>query len=92
MFIVFYTVKIVYICICMTCSTSYCLCDTVMNPWNMCICKYVRVCVCMYVSDFTMSLNNLADFESINAEQPLEELTLEVSIKICVCHVKVIIY
>ena len=28
MFIVFYTVKIVYICVFMTCSTSHCVCDT----------------------------------------------------------------
>jgi len=28
MFLVYYTEKIVYICVCMTCSTSYCLCDT----------------------------------------------------------------
>ena len=28
-----------------TCSTSYCLCDTVVDPWNVCVC----MCVCMYV-------------------------------------------
>ena len=31
MFVVFYTVKIVYICVFTTCSTSYCLTD----PWNV---------------------------------------------------------
>jgi nuclear pore complex protein Nup62 len=37
----------------MTCSTSYCLYDTLMDPWNVyiCICMYVCICiyVCMYV-------------------------------------------
>jgi len=37
MFIVFYTVKIVYICVYMTCSTSCCLCDTLMDVWNVCM-------------------------------------------------------
>jgi len=32
MFIAFYTVRIVYICIFWTCSTSYCPCDTLMDP------------------------------------------------------------
>ena len=91
MFLVFYTVKIVYICVCMTCSASYCLCDTRMDPWNVCI--YVCMYVCMYVSDFAMSLIIYpAYFVSINAKQPLQEVTFEVSIKIFVCHVQVIIY
>jgi len=34
MFIVFSTVKIVY-CVFMTCSTSYCLCNTLMDPWDV---------------------------------------------------------
>ena len=47
----------------------------------------------MYVSDFAMSLIIYpVDFASINAEQPLQELTFEVSIKIFICHVQVIIY
>jgi hypothetical protein len=37
--------KIVYICVLMTCSTSYCLCDTLMDPRNVCM----YVCVCVYV-------------------------------------------
>jgi hypothetical protein len=45
MFIEFYIVKIVYICVFMTCSTASCLCDTLIYPWNVCI----YVCVCMYV-------------------------------------------
>ena len=38
----------------MTCSTSYCLCDTLRDLWNiyvcMCVCVHARVCVyaCMY--------------------------------------------
>ena len=35
MFVVFCTAKIVYICVIMTCSPSYCLCDT--DPWNVCM-------------------------------------------------------
>jgi len=42
MFVVFYTVTIVYICVIVTCFTSYCLCDTLMDSWNVCVC----VCVC----------------------------------------------
>ena len=41
MSVIFYIVNL-YICVCMTCSTSYCLYDTLMYPWN----KYVCVCVC----------------------------------------------
>jgi hypothetical protein len=49
----------------------------------------------MYVSDFAMSnVIYPADFLSINAEQPLQELIfgLKVSIKIFLCHVPVIMY
>ena len=44
-FAVFYTGKIVYICVFMNCFTSCCLCNILMNPWNiyMCVC----VCVCI---------------------------------------------
>ena len=93
MFLVFYTVKIVYTCVCMTCSTSYCLCDTLMNPWNVCIYVYIYIYmyVCMYVSDFAMSLITYpADFVSTNAQQPLQEVIFEVSIKIIVCYIQVI--
>jgi hypothetical protein len=40
MSVVFYIVNL-YICVCMTCSTSYCLYDTLMYSWNKCVC----VCV-----------------------------------------------
>jgi len=45
MFIILYTVNL-YICVFMTCSTSYCIYDTLIDPWNvhMCVCTYV----CMY--------------------------------------------
>ena len=36
MFVVFYTVNW-YICVFMTCSTSCCLYDTLMDPWNVCM-------------------------------------------------------
>ena len=38
MFIVLYTVKIVHICVFMTCYTSYC-CETLMDPRNVCVWK-----------------------------------------------------
>jgi len=43
MFVVFYTVKIVYICVFMTCSTSCHLCDT----YGSIECECMHVCVCM---------------------------------------------
>ena len=57
LFLVSYTAKIVYICVFMTSSTSYCICDTLMYPWNvriyvcMYVCMYMYVCiyVCMYI-------------------------------------------
>jgi len=33
--------KIVYICVFTTCSSSYCLVDTLIDPWNVCICMCV---------------------------------------------------
>jgi len=47
MIIVIYTVKIVYICVFMTCSISYCLCDTLLDPWNACM----KSCECAYAHD-----------------------------------------
>ena len=50
-----YTAKIVYIYVrvLMTFSTSYCLSNTLMVPWNVCVCVsvYVRmyVCMCVYI-------------------------------------------
>jgi len=38
MFIVFNTVTIVYIFVFMTCSTFRCVCETLKDPWNLCIC------------------------------------------------------
>jgi len=55
------------------------------------ICIYIYMYVCMYVSDFAMSLIIYpADFVSINAQQPLQEVIFEVSIKIFVCYIQVI--
>jgi len=42
MFVVFYTVNL-YICLFMTCSTSYCLHDTFMDQWNVCMYKVVQI-------------------------------------------------
>ena len=44
MFVVFYTVNL-YICVFMTCSTSYCIYDTLMDPWNTRVRVYMFVCV-----------------------------------------------
>ena len=49
MFTVFDTVNL-YICVFMTCSTSCCLCDTLMDPWNVCVfIYYVGMYVCTYL-------------------------------------------
>jgi hypothetical protein len=52
MFVGFYIV-ILYICVLMTCSTSYWLYDTFIDPWNVCVyvCvyMYVYVCIMLYV-------------------------------------------
>ena len=32
-----------------TCSTSYCLCNTLMDPLNMCACAHAGVCICVCV-------------------------------------------
>jgi len=50
MFIVFYTVKTVYIYLCSyDCSTTCHLFATLIAPWNVCMYVYECVCVCMYV-------------------------------------------
>ena len=45
MLAVLYAVKIVYICVFMTCSTSCCHCDTIIAPWNVCVHLYIYVYV-----------------------------------------------
>ena len=47
MFLVFCTVKVVYILEFTNCSTSYCLCDTLMDPWYVSMHAHARVCVCV---------------------------------------------
>jgi len=51
MFLVVYIVKIAYICIFITFSTSICLCVTLTDPWNVCmhVCMYICTNVCLYV-------------------------------------------
>jgi len=46
MFVVFDTLNL-YACVFINCATSYCLYDTLMDPWNVYI--YRCMCVCMYV-------------------------------------------
>jgi hypothetical protein len=46
---VLYTVNL-YICVFMTCSTSYCLCDTLMDPWNACVHTHTHTHTHLYVA------------------------------------------
>ena len=48
MFVVVYTLNMC-ISVFMTCSISYSLYDTVMDPQNVYMCVCVCVCVCVYV-------------------------------------------
>jgi hypothetical protein len=41
MLIVFYTVRTVYIFVFMSVYTSYCLCNKLTDPWNICMYMYV---------------------------------------------------
>jgi hypothetical protein len=61
MFIVLYTVK-KNICVYTICPTSCCLCDTLMDPWNMCVCVCVCACVraCMYVGRYVYTSQKMA--------------------------------
>jgi hypothetical protein len=55
MFLVFDTV-ISYTYVFMTCSIFYCLYDTLMDPWNVCIYyigMYVFVCMYVYICERT---------------------------------------
>jgi len=45
--IIFYTVKMVYTCILMNCSTSCFLCDTLFDQWNVCTRVYICTYLCM---------------------------------------------
>jgi hypothetical protein len=52
MLVVFYSAHIAYICVRVTCCTSYCLCDKLIDPLEcMRVRMYVRVYmhVCMHV-------------------------------------------
>lgn len=49
MFVIFYTINL-YVCVFMTCSTSYCLQHKLVDPWNTLhvrvhVCVHVRVCI-----------------------------------------------
>jgi hypothetical protein len=44
LFVVFYTANL-HICVFMTCSTSYCLYDTLMDPRIVCMCVFVCICI-----------------------------------------------
>jgi hypothetical protein len=46
MSVVFYIVKIVYICVFMTCSTLYWICEKLMDLWNV---YNMCVCICTYL-------------------------------------------
>ena len=75
-FAVLYTVKIVYICVFMTCSTSYCL---VTHLWihgmYVCVCVCVCVCVyvCMYVCMYVHLVNIGVHYMHVIIECPITE-------------------
>jgi hypothetical protein len=45
MFIIFYFEKILYICVFMASYTSYCLCLTLVDPWNACMHVYMYILI-----------------------------------------------
>ena len=49
-----YTVKIVYICIFMTCCTSCCIFDTLIDSWKVLVYLFTYLCmyVCIFVSTY----------------------------------------
>ena len=49
MSVVFYSVNL-YICVFLTCSTTFCLYDTLMDPWK--VCMYVHTHVYVYNNSF----------------------------------------
>jgi hypothetical protein len=63
MFIVFYTVKIVYICVFMIYSTSYCLCDTRIHGMYVCTSQNMA----NYIVTTVLTLN-LALFFAVHIE------------------------
>ena len=52
---VFYTVKIVCICVFMAYFTSDCLCDKLMDPWNVCLCKCI-ILFSIFIFDITITI------------------------------------
>jgi drug/metabolite transporter (DMT)-like permease len=44
-------------CVFVTCSTSCCLHETLLDLWDVCLCVCVCVCVCMYVCMYTLLQN-----------------------------------
>ena len=48
MCVVFHT-ETWYVCVFKTCSTSYSLYNTLMDPWNVCMYMYIYICVCVRV-------------------------------------------
>jgi hypothetical protein len=52
MFLVFHTVKIVYICVFVNCSASCCLCNTLMDPWNVCMYENVHISAVLKVPSY----------------------------------------
>jgi len=53
MFVVFYTVNL-YVSCNMTCSKSYCLNDTLLDPWNACIYVYIPYIMMHFLCSLTL--------------------------------------
>jgi len=48
MSVIFYTVNIMYICVFIMRPTSYCLCDKLMDPWNVYI-QSIYIYIYIYI-------------------------------------------
>jgi hypothetical protein len=70
MFVVFYTAKIVYICVFITCSTPYCLCDTLMNPWNIHTHEYIYIYIYIYTHTHTHTSSIIVSWMVISFLMP----------------------
>lgn len=65
MLVVFYTVNIVYFGVFVTCCTSYCLCDILMDPWNVCVCVPTMNIILVY--QVSASCNWYTDMNTVTA-------------------------
>jgi len=74
MFVVFYSVKIVYICVYMTCSTSYCLC-LYLQIHGMFVCLYVSIILVELIN------NNIKCMGIFRKEEKISKLGLNLELE-----------